>query len=257
MNLLAVERIKLLSTRSPWWCMGVAVLLTVGLTTAVSFAVATQPGAHVEFTPAFAQFAYSLGLVVMMVMATLAVTTEYRFSTIRTTFLAVPHRTKILLAKVAVVALVAGVVGELAAVGSWGIAYLVLPGAPLELDTAQDFRSTFGVGLIYLLSAVIAVAVGLLVRHTAGALAAIFVWLFLLENLLPVIPRIGDDIQDWMPFAHGNNFLVAGVPPSGEDGVPVIEGLPFGGAWGSLAYFAAVAVGLLAVALVLAHRRDA
>jgi ABC-2 type transport system permease protein len=253
MTLLTVERMKLLSTRSPWWCMAVAVALTVGLTTILSFA--TPSDGVDEVTPAVVQFAYTFGLVVMMVMAALAVTTEYRFSTIRTTFLAVPNRTKILVAKAAVVALFAGLIGEIAAVGSWGIAYLVLPDAPLGLNTEQEFRNTFGVGLIYFLSAVIAVAVGLLVRQTAGALAAIFVWLFLLENLLPAIPRIGDHIQDWLPFTVGNNFLVAGQPPN-TDGPPVVEGLPFG-PWGSLIYYAVVACGLLAVALVLARRRDA
>ena len=43
-----------------------------------------------------------------MVMATLAVTTEYRFGTIRATFQAVPNRTRTLLAKTTVVALFAG-----------------------------------------------------------------------------------------------------------------------------------------------------
>jgi ABC-2 type transport system permease protein len=253
MTLLTVERMKLLSTRSPWWCMAVAVALTVGLTTIFSFA--TPSGDEDEVTPSVVQFAYMFGLVVMMVMAALAATTEYRFGTIRTTFLAVPERTKILLAKTAVVALLAGAIGELAAVGSWGIAYLVLPDAPLALDTAQEFRNTFGVGLVYLVSAVIAVAVGLLVRHTAAALSIILVWLLLLENLLPIIPRVGDDIQDWLPFIVGNNFVVAGQPPT-TDGPPVLEGLPFG-PWGSLAYFAAVAAGLLAAALLLARRRDA
>ena len=57
---------------------------------------------------------------VMMVMAALAVTTEYRFGTIRTSFQAVPQRAALLLGKTVVVAFLAGVVGLIASFGAWG-----------------------------------------------------------------------------------------------------------------------------------------
>jgi ABC-2 type transport system permease protein len=253
-TLLGVERMKLLSTRSPWWCMVLAALLTVGLT--AIFSGATPSDQVQELTPAATQFAYNFGLVVMMVMATLAATTEYRFGTIRTTFLAVPDRTRLLVAKTAVVALLAGLIGEIAAVASWAVAVLIQPDAPLRLDTGQEYRNVFGVGLVYLVAAVIAVAVGILIRHTAGAMAFLFVWTFLVENLVPLIPRIGEHVRDWLPFIVGDNFIVAGRPETITDGPPVIEGMPFG-PWGSLAYFAAVAAGLLAIAIYTANRRDA
>jgi ABC-2 type transport system permease protein len=124
------------------------------------------------------------------------------------------------------------------------------------LDTAQEFRNVFGVGLVYMIAAIIAVAVGLLIRQTAGAIAVLLVWTFLFENLVTIIPRIGDDIRDWLPFTVGDNFIVAGRPESVVEGPPVYEGFPFG-AWGSLAYFAAVALGLLGLGLFTANRRDA
>ncbi len=253
-TLLGVERMKLLSTRSPWFCMLLAALLTVGLTAIFSGAT---PSEDVDnLTPSVTQFAYNFGLVVMMVMAALAVTTEYRFGTIRTTFLAVPDRTRVLVAKAVVVALLAGIVGEAAAAASWAVAAVIQPDAPLGLDTAQEYRNVFGVGLVYLVAAVIAVAVGILLRHTAGALALLFVWTFLVESLVPVIPRIGKHVQHWLPFTVGDNFVVAGRSETATDGPQVIRDLPFG-PWGSLAYFAAVAVGLLAIAIYTANRRDA
>ncbi|WP_018636229.1 ABC-2 transporter permease [Parafrankia elaeagni] len=253
MTLLTVERIKLFSTRSPWWCMIIAVALTVGLT--AIFSAATASDDLDSLTPATTQFAYNFGLVVMMVMAALAVTTEYRFGTIRSTFLAVPGRTPALLAKTVVVAGLAGIVGEITAIASWGLAKVIQPDAPLALDTSQEYRNVFGVGLIYLLAAVFAIGLALLIRHTAGAVVVMLVYLFLAESLLPVIPRIGEHIQDWLPFIVGNNFVVAGQPEA-SDGPPVIEGLPFG-PWGSLIYFAVVCLVLLAAGLVAAKRRDA
>ncbi|WP_261557488.1 hypothetical protein [Frankia tisae] len=253
MSLLTVERIKLFSTRSPWWCMIIATALTVGL--ASISAAATKSSDLSEFTPVVTQDASELGLVVMMVMATLAITTEYRFSTIRATFLAVPTRTPALVAKAVVVALLAGIVGEIIAVGSWGIARLIQPDAPLGINTAQEYRSVFGVGLLYLLSAVLALAIGLLVRQSAGAVVIELIYLLLLESLLPAIPRIGDHLQHWLPFTVATNFIVAGEPAT-SDGSEAIEGMPLG-PWGSLLYYAAVCVGLFVIGLILAKRRDA
>jgi ABC-2 type transport system permease protein len=248
MTLLATERIKLFTTRSPWWSMALAVVLVVGFT-AVIFANTTDGAATVTD----AEADYRFGLVVMMVMAALAVTTEYRFGTIRASFQAVPNRTALLLAKTTVVALLAAVVGEIASFGSWAVARAIRPGAQLALDSAQAWRNVAGLGLVYFLTAVLAVAVGLLVRHTAGAVAILLIYALLAENLIGVIPKIGPNIQRWMPFTEANNFLTA--TRSGEAMGPIAH-MPFG-PWGSLAYFAGLAVVVLGIALVAVNRRDA
>jgi len=96
MSLIAAERIKLVSTRSPWWCAGLAIVASIGLSSLI--AVATAKDGQVA-TVASTQFGYVLGMAVVMVMATLAVTTEYSVGTIRTTFMAVPRRSSALVAK--------------------------------------------------------------------------------------------------------------------------------------------------------------
>ena len=45
----------------------------------------------------------SFGVMVLMIMAALTVTSEYRFGVIRSSFLAVPNRSKVLLSKTALV----------------------------------------------------------------------------------------------------------------------------------------------------------
>lgn len=247
MTLIATERIKLFTTRSPWWCMLLALVLTIGF----AGLIAANIGDERTFSLPEAEGGYQFGLVVMMVMAALAVTTEYRFGTIRTSFQAVPNRIALLLAKTAVVAVLAAVIGEITAFASWGLAKAIHPSGALALSGEEAWRNVAGLGLVYLVTAVIAVAVGILVRQTAGAVAILLIYSLLVENLVTLIPKIGNDIQKWMPFTMANHFLTGGVRgPGGVVDAPLAP-------WASLLYFAGIGAVLLIVALGTANRRDA
>jgi ABC-2 type transport system permease protein len=246
MTLIATERIKLFTTRSPWWCMLLALVLTIGFAGLIAANIGDR-----TFSLPEAEGGYQFGLVVMMVMAALAVTTEYRFGTIRTSFQAVPNRVALLLAKTGVVAVLAAVVGEITAFASWGLAKAIHPSDALALSGEQAWRNVAGLGLVYLITAVIAVAVGILIRQTAGAVAILLIYTLLVENLVTLIPKIGDDIQKWMPFNTANHFLSGGVRgPGGIVDAPLSP-------WLSLLYFAGIGAVLLIVALATANRRDA
>ncbi|HEU5473062.1 MAG TPA: ABC transporter permease [Actinophytocola sp.] len=253
MTLLAVERIKLLTTRSPLWCTLLAVGLTVGFAALIAGVDSESP-----VTIASTQFGYNFGLVVVMVMAALAITTEYRFSTIRATFQAIPNRSAVLLAKATVVAVVSGLIGLVTAFGSVAISKLIVSEADLAINTAFEWRAVAGVSLIYAIAAVIAVAVGTLIRHSAGAISLLLIWVMLVESLVSLIPKIGDDIQEWMPFYVANKFLTGNPDLTNR---PLEEGPPPSSAvlspWWALAYFAGIAVVLLLVALFTANKRDA
>ncbi|HET9144319.1 ABC transporter permease [Actinophytocola sp.] len=253
MTLLAVERIKLFTTRSPLWCTLLALGLTVGFAALIAGVDSESP-----VTVASTQFGYNFGLVVVMVMATLAITTEYRFSTIRATFQAIPNRSAVLVAKTAVVALVSGLIGLAAAFGSLAISKLVQPNADLALNTAFEWRTVAGVSLVYAVSAVIAVAVGTLIRHSAGAISLLLIWVMLVESLVALIPKVGDDIQKWMPFYVANRFLTGNPDLTNR---PIEEGPPPSESvltpWWALAYFAGIALACLLTALFVTNRRDA
>ena len=85
MTLLNVERIKLFSTRSPYWCLVAIVVAALGFATL--FGLVERAEAAI---PYLILRGVNLGMSIYMVLAALAVTTEYRFGTIRNTFLAVP-----------------------------------------------------------------------------------------------------------------------------------------------------------------------
>ena len=242
MTLLAVERIKLFTTRAPVWCIATALALTVGVTAGLVWLTSRGRGG---VSPESTQTMYILGLVVTMVMATLSVTTEYRFGTIKATFQAVPSRTQALLAKAAVLALTAGVVGEVSSFGSWGVARLITGSAETDIVTAAEWRQIAGMGLVYAIAAVLAVAVGALLRQSAAAVAILLVFPLLVEQLVVIVPKVGDDLHNWMPFVAAGQFA------STAD-----KGLPYG-PWGGLAYFAAWAAVLLIAAIAVVEKRDA
>ena len=148
-------------------------------------------------------------------------------------------------------------VGEIVAFACWGVARLVKPDANLALQTADDWRNVAGVGLVYAGGAVLALGVGLLVRQTAAAVAAILVWSLLVESLVALIPTIGVKIQAWLPFINASHFLTgdqasAGGPPGATGGIDYAMG-----PWVSLLYFAGIAVAVLVIGIVSANVRDA
>jgi len=241
MALLAAERVKLFTTRSPWWCAALTLILTIGFSALIT---ALRDVDSVSVSSA--EFGYQFGLVVILVLATLAVTTEYRFGTIRTTFQAIPHRGSALLAKTTVVAGLAFVLGEIAGFGSWGMAKLIKPGGNLALDSTVVWVNVAGIGVVYAFAAVIAVAVGILLRHSAGAISLLLIYNLAVETLIQMIPDLGAKIHEWMPFNVAHKFLTGG---GGSDS-------PLSPGW-ALAYFAGFALVLLGIAIFVAKKRDA
>lgn len=256
MDLLAAERIKLLTTRSPWWCSSLTVVLVVLIGLLVVVAQVDPEAIRFELVAQIMQnAAATIGLAIVMVMAAVAVTAEHRYATIRVLFMVEPRRPIALLAKAAVVAIAAGLIGLVTAFATWGLVVALAPGADLGLVTLDRWRAVAGVGVVFAIGAVFAVAVAVVIRHTAGVIALVLVWVLVGESLTRVIPVAGERIWVWLPFVNLDRFLTAELT-SGAGGLWTSDLKPFG-AWGALAYAAAVVAALLAGALFVAHRRDA
>src|SRR5256885_3394369 len=160
------------------------------------------------------------------------------------------NRTAVLLAKTGVVAAFAGVIGLGGAFGSVAVSKLIRPSANLAINTEFAWRAVAGVGLVYAFAAVIAVSVGSLVRHSAGAISILLIYTQLVEQLIQLIPKVGVNIQHWMPFYVANRFLTGNPDltnrPVTEGPTPSASSLP---PWAAAAYFAGIAVVFLIVAL--------
>lgn len=248
-NLLRAERIKLFSTRAPWWCLAIALVAPLGFT-ALFFALA---GTEIPATVGNTQLASGNGRTVLLVLAVLATASEFGWGTMRLTFQAVPSRAPALLAKAAVVGAVGAVLGLAVGFGSWGLASLVRPDADLALHSAADWRSVLGQCLVFLLTAIFGVGVALLLRNVAFALTAVLVWTQLLEGLVIFIPGAGRNIYQWMPFHAADEF----VGGSGFGASPLQLPPPPIGPWAYLGYFAAICVALFVAGAWLTQQRDA
>jgi ABC-2 type transport system permease protein len=248
----AAERIKLFSTRSPWWSMAGAVAFGVALTL---LHVLSDTDAQHPATTWDRQFGVQFAMPVVLVMAALSVTTEYRFGTIRTTFLAVPNRWSALVAKTALVALLAAAIGELTAFAAWGATVLAHPAGDSALNVAWEWRLVAGTGLYYAGAAVMAVALALAIRQTAGVVAVLVAYPLAGELVLSFVPGL----EHWLPLNVGKRFLTAGFADpavSAGPGPGAPSNATLGPGW-ALAYYVAVALLAWAACVVAASRRDA
>ena len=122
------------------------------------------------------------------------VTSEYRFGTIRPTFLITPIRSRVLWAKVAagiIAGLIFGIIGEGLALGI-GLIILKARHVPLSYSAA-DFALLIGGTLAGVaLWGVLGVGLGAIVKNQVGGVVLLLAWGFLVEHLLfQFLPSIG------------------------------------------------------------------
>lgn len=247
---LRSERIKLTSVRSTWWTLGTLVFLGVGGTVLLcalnaewlaSSEADEAPGSFITgglmITPACA-----------IVLGTLAVTNEYGSGLIRSTLAATPVRGRVMVAKAVMVATALFVVGTLTALlGYLGGNYFLEQegiGLALEGDVA---RSMYGYGLFMAGLGVLSVAASFVLRHTALTLSVVLGVIFVLNNLVLLIPgETGRWVTKLMP---------------GNAGSTIATPVPFNpfvlDAWTGFGVFSAEIAALMVVGWILVRRRDA
>ena len=252
MSALAVlnaERIKLSTTRATVW-IAVAVAALSLLLAAVQGSLA-QPGSPLEPERTVIGVA-AFGVPVLMVLASMTVTAEYRSGMIRTTFIAAPNRTLVLVAKAVVVAVFSAVVAAAMVVGSVLVARLMTTPsiAPDQtLSSPAVWRLAGAVGLYAALAAVLGVGVGALLRAGPGAVAVLLLWPLVVEPMLGNLPDVGPEVGPYLPF--GNVFVFTEVP-----WLYPFYAMPWGPI-GSLVYFAVVVTLVFDAAIIVLNMRDA
>jgi hypothetical protein len=252
MSALAVlnaERIKLGTARSSLWIAGAVAALSLML--AALQGVLAYDGSPLE--PARAAVGVAVfGVPVLMVLASMTVTSEYRSGMIRTTFIAAPNRTLVLMAKTVVAAVFSAVLAAAMVAGSIVVAQLFaapIAGTGVSLSSPEVWRLVGAIALYAALAAVLGVAVGALVRAGPGAVAVLLLWPLVVEPMVGNLPDVGTAVGPYLPF--GNIFIVTEVP-----WLYPVYAMPWG-VVGSLGYFVAIVAVVFGAAVVVLNKRDA
>ena len=179
------------------------------------------------------------------VLGALLITGEFKTGMIMVTLVATPRRLVVLAAKSAVAAAVTFGVILVSATAAHGVGLLMLDGDVYA--TGEPFPAIVGVALAIASIAVLGVGIGTIVRHAAGAIAAL-VGVVLLPGMLS--PLLGD-AQRWVGGASLNGVMQKMVQSSDA----TVEAVGSLGAWPSLGVVAAyTVVVVLGAVWVLRHR---
>ncbi|MER6046832.1 ABC transporter permease subunit [Streptomyces sp. NPDC001793] len=244
---LAAEWTKIRSVRSTMWTLGVMVALIVGIGLLTAAALS---GHKVELGIGYGFFSVMLGTLCIIPLGVLVISSEYGTGMIRTTLTACPSRARVLAAKAIVFFALAFVITTLATT----LVSLALSGMLDGREPTLDewLRCTVGAGLYVSMLGLLAMAVGSLLRHSAGAISAMF-GVVLLPMLLAVF-MLGSSSLQWL----AKGLITYSVP----NALATLYGMPFLGTgegpqgWGPLGILTGVAAVALGAAFVVQERRD-
>jgi ABC-2 type transport system permease protein len=248
------EWIKLRSLRSTVYTLIASVGMTIGL--GVLFAAVTvarwdslNPLERARFDAVdFSLRGVFLAQLAIGTLGVMLITGEYSTGMIRATLAAVPRRLPVLWAKLAVFA----VVGTVASIASAFVAFLVsqaiLSAKHLQVSLSDPgvLRVVFGAGLYLGAVGLLGMALGFLIRNTAGAIST-------LVGILLILPVLGEVLpSDWSnaitPYFPGNaGQALMTLHPDAHTLAP----------WTGFAVFLGYVAVAVAIAAALLRKRDA
>ncbi|HEX2272505.1 MAG TPA: hypothetical protein VHG90_01360 [Acidimicrobiales bacterium] len=181
-------------------------------------------------------------LVAALMLGILAAAGEYRHGTIVPTLLVDPRRERFVAVKLgaqaalgAVLALAVTAVGLVA-----GGSYLAGRDVSVDVLSSDVVATVAAVAVVTALYATIGAAVGALVKNQTGAVAGALIWVFTVENAVPIVLR-DPGLKRWLPGGAADRLLHLADPSPGMTN-PWI-------ALGVLAGLAAVLAGAAVVAI--------
>lgn len=256
LRLMRAEFTKLRTTASFWWTAGLAAFFMLAFNLGFAYADHRQgPASEAPedmfgapaslWDPTLIIAGYSFYLFVLCIMAVMIVTTEYRFKMPQTNFAITPSRWKVAVAKLLVYVVFGVLFGLFLLLVSYvvGDAMAANPINWMENDVVR--RSLWTLPITTALTITLCQGAGWILRNSAGALALVLAWQLVVEGIvLPLIPKWGTKILDFMPF-QARTFFEIDFPYGRFD------------PWTYFGIFAAWAIILWVIGLILLERRDA
>ena len=256
-HLMLAEWTKIRSVRSTLWTLLLFVVVTLGLTAlltwltvhAVNQGKAAGRASSIVADPTSFILGTGLGLgqLAICVLGVLVITSEYSTGTIRASLLAVPKRLPMLAAKAAVFSVLVLVIGEIVAFGSFLIgSTLTRSLVKVSLSDPNVTRAVLGAGLYLTVLGLFALAIGNLIRHTAGAITTVIGLVLVIGPLLALLPYSwGAHIHEYFPTVAG--VLITADHQQADQLLSPWQGFGIFCLWTAL---------LLAIGAFLLQRRD-
>ncbi|WP_298443148.1 ABC transporter permease [Ferrimicrobium sp.] len=253
-GILHSEWIKIRSVRSTVWTLVAMVGVTIGLSALATFAIASSWHhmplvERMSFDPANLSLSgMSLGQLSIGVLGIIIFTSEFATGTIRSTFAAVPSRPRVLAAKAIVFGAIVLVISEAVAFVSFFLGQAILSGKTptTTLGHPGVLRIVIGSGLYLTILGLVALGIGVIIRHTAGAIATFVGLVMVLPLLVLLLPHsITNDINRFLPSTIVS--VVARIVPPPRTFSP----------WIGLLVFFGYAVALLVIGGWTLVKRDA
>ena len=253
-RVLRSEWTKLRTQPSVFWALLATMILIAGFGIVYSLVRETRPphgaAAIASFDPAGVSLSgVQLAQIAVGVLGVLLITSEYATGLIRTTLAAVPRRLPTLWGKAVVLATAVLAVCVPAAVAVFLAGQAILGRQHLSVSFGEPgvARAVIGGALYLAVAALLGLALGALLRSTAGGIAALFGLLFAVPILVGFLPgSLADEIGKYLPGTAG--LAVTSVHPD-----PATSLAP----WTGFGVFCAYAVVLLGFAAARMRRGDA
>jgi ABC-type transport system involved in multi-copper enzyme maturation permease subunit len=252
-NVLRSEWTKIRSLRSTWLTLLAALVVTLGLSLLIDWAIVAnwdQAPADQKATFDATNNAFngvSLGQLATAVFGVLAVTSEYSTGGIRTTFIAVPRRLRVLGAKALLVAVLGLVVALVTAFLCFLIGQQIFAsqGISTTLGAHGVLRAVVGAGLYIAGCGMFGLAVGTVVRSTPGSVTTVVALLFVLPLLTLAIPGdLGHHVREYFTANAGVAITYTTKQPATL------------GPWAGYAVFTVEWLVILLAGALLLRRRD-
>ena len=196
-RLLSSELLKLRTTRTFYALIGGAVTLIV-IIVVLGAALGKFKGTG---TPGRDLLSIAgLAPLFALVIGVIGVTTEFRHGTITPTLLVEPVRTRLMAAKLAAQLIAGLALGALCYGVCAAIVSVILSGRGIAtgMSTSDWIGAVIGGAIATMLYAALGAGVGALLRNQVGAIVVALAWVFVIENLLGIIPGgFGDGIKKY------------------------------------------------------------
>ena len=214
-GLLGSEWTKIRSVRSTMWSLLAFVVVAIGFSALVAGVVSNswdKPGPHPEHvtlltdpTSVIFGAGFGIGQLALCVLGVIVISSEYSTGAIRSSLLAVPRRIPMLAAKAAVFGVLDLVVSAITVFAVFFISTAILRShVSVSLSQPGVTRAVIG-GILYLtVLGLFALAIGGLIRHTAGAIATVIGLVLVVPPLISLIPgTIAHHIHGYLPTVAG------------------------------------------------------